>query len=129
MQSRYRRNLNFSDEAEAKINSLVRGQSILLGIFAPVFKKLVQMVSRFGPDLVQIWSRFRGPDHQDQFRQPPRCQNITLSKGCQNIALSTECQNITLSMECQNITLSTSTLGRMEWSVLEWRGRQDRPTE
>ena len=26
--------------------------------------------SRWCPDLVQIWSRFCGPDHLDQFRQP-----------------------------------------------------------
>ncbi len=54
------------------------------------------------------------------------CQNITFMK-CQNITL-VKCQNITL-VECQNITLSTSTLGRVYWSVLEWQGRQDRPTE
>jgi hypothetical protein len=54
--------LNFSDKAEAKINSLVHGQIILPGILAPVFKKPVQMVSRFGPDLVQILrSRQSGP--------------------------------------------------------------------
>ncbi len=52
-------------------DSLVRGRSILSGISASVFKKPVQMVSRFGPDLVQIWSRFCGPDRLDQFRQPP----------------------------------------------------------
>jgi hypothetical protein len=62
------------------------------------------------------------------------CQNITFTE-CQNITLVefhnitfVECQNITL-VECQNITLSTSTLGRVKWSVLEWQGRQDRPTE
>ncbi len=27
--------------------------------------------SRWCPDLVQIWSRFRDPDRLDQFRQPP----------------------------------------------------------
>jgi hypothetical protein len=27
--------------------------------------------SRWCPDLVQIWSRFCGPDHLDQFWQPP----------------------------------------------------------
>ncbi len=52
----------FSDEAEAKINSLVHGQSILPGILAPIFKKPVQMVSRFGSDVVQILrSRQSGP--------------------------------------------------------------------
>ncbi len=56
---------NFSND------SLVRERSILSGILASVFKKPVQMVSRFGPDLVQIWSRFRGPDRLDQFWQPP----------------------------------------------------------
>jgi hypothetical protein len=67
MQSRYRQNLSFSDGAEADINSLVRGQSILLGILAPVSKKPVQMVSRWCPDLVifgpdflvqTIWTNF-----------------------------------------------------------------------
>jgi hypothetical protein len=37
--------LNFSDKAEAKINSLIRGQSILPGILAAIFEKPVQMVS------------------------------------------------------------------------------------
>jgi hypothetical protein len=56
------KNLNLSDKAEAKINSLIHGQSIMPGILAPVFKKPVQMVSRFGPDLVQILrSRPSGP--------------------------------------------------------------------
>ena len=54
------------------------------------------------------------------------CQNITFVE-CQNITF-VECQNITL-MECQNITLSTSWLDRLEWSVLKWQGRQDRPME
>jgi hypothetical protein len=67
--------LNFSDKAEAKIDSLVRGQSILPGILAAIFEKPVQMVSRFGPNLVQIWSRF-GPDFAVQtiwtnFWKPP----------------------------------------------------------
>ncbi len=42
-------------------DSLVRKQIFLPGISAVIFKKPVQMGSRFGPDLVQIWSRF-GPD-------------------------------------------------------------------
>jgi hypothetical protein len=50
------------------------------------------------------------------------CQNITFVE-CQNIPFL-ECQNITL-VECQKIILSMSTLGRVEWSVLEWQGRQD----
>ncbi len=52
-------------------DSLVCGRSILSGISASAFKKPVQMVSIFGPDLVQIWSRFHSPDHLDQFWQPP----------------------------------------------------------
>jgi hypothetical protein len=74
--------LNFSDEAEAKINSLVCGQSILPGILAAIFEKPVQMVSRFGPDLVQIWSRFCGPNHLDQFWQPPSwCLSFEMTDG------------------------------------------------
>ncbi len=62
----YRQNLNFSDEAEAKINSLVGGQSILPGILAAIFEKNgpdgVQIWSGYGPDLVQISrSRPSGP--------------------------------------------------------------------
>ncbi len=69
------------------------------------------------------------------------CQNITLS----NILV--ECQNITMSnilVECQNIAMSTASKYYFEYkytrqngvecivvegSVLEWQGRQDRPTE
>ncbi len=42
-------------------DSLVRRRIFLPGISGVIFKKPVQMGSRFGPDLVQIWSRF-GPD-------------------------------------------------------------------
>ena len=43
-------------------DSLVRGRSILSGILASVFRKPVLMVSKFGPDLVQmLQSRLSGP--------------------------------------------------------------------